>query len=106
VEEEKCKFRNAKVYADQGNRCFTNKEILYIGLLGLMQDIGVPLKFMEELCSIQRCDYQMRSHHHYLLSEAHCHQTFFPTILHETAVISQVLLTIVFTQSLSTMLRP
>jgi hypothetical protein len=34
----------AKMYTDRGNGCSTNKEILSIRLLGIMRDIGAPLK--------------------------------------------------------------
>jgi hypothetical protein len=37
-------FKQAKMYADRGNGCFTNQEILSIRLLGIMRDIGAPLK--------------------------------------------------------------
>ncbi len=37
-------FKNAKMYTDRGNGCFSNEEILSIGLLGIMRDIGAPLK--------------------------------------------------------------
>jgi hypothetical protein len=41
-EERMCK--QAKMYTDHGNGCFTNEEILSIRLLGIMRDIGAPLK--------------------------------------------------------------
>jgi len=44
VEEEERMFANARMYTDRGNGCFTNKEILSIRLLGIMKDIGAPLK--------------------------------------------------------------
>jgi hypothetical protein len=37
-------FEQAKMYTDRGNGCFTNEEILSIRLLGIMCDIGAPLK--------------------------------------------------------------
>jgi hypothetical protein len=44
VEEEERMFKQAKMYTDRGNGCFTNKEMLSICLLGIMRDIGAPLK--------------------------------------------------------------
>ena len=44
VEEEGRMFEKAKMYTDCGNGCFTNKEILSICLLCIMQNIGAPLK--------------------------------------------------------------
>ncbi len=44
VEEEERMFEKAKMYTDRGNGCFTNEEILSIRLLGIMRDIGAPLK--------------------------------------------------------------
>jgi hypothetical protein len=36
--------KQTKIYTDHGNGCFTKEEILSIRLLGIMRDIGVPLK--------------------------------------------------------------
>jgi hypothetical protein len=44
VGQEERMFEQAKMYADRANGCFTNKEILSIRLLGIMRDIGAPLK--------------------------------------------------------------
>jgi hypothetical protein len=44
VGQEERMFEQAKMYADRGNGCFTNEEILSICLLGIMRDIGAPLK--------------------------------------------------------------
>jgi hypothetical protein len=44
VRQEERMFKQAKMYTDHGNECFTNKEILSIRLLGIMRDIGAPLK--------------------------------------------------------------
>ena len=44
VEEEERMFEKAKMYADRGHGSFTNEEILSICLLGIMRDIGAPLK--------------------------------------------------------------
>jgi hypothetical protein len=44
VGQDECMFEQAKMYTDRGNGCFTNKEILSIRLLGIMRDIGAPLK--------------------------------------------------------------
>jgi hypothetical protein len=44
VEEEEYMLEKAKIYTDRGNGSFTNKEILSICLLGIMRDIGAPLK--------------------------------------------------------------
>jgi hypothetical protein len=44
VGQEERMFEQAKIYTDRGNGCFTNEEILSICLLGIMRDIGAPLK--------------------------------------------------------------
>jgi hypothetical protein len=44
VGEEEHMFEQAKMYTDRGKRCFTTKEILSIRLLGIVRDIGAPLK--------------------------------------------------------------
>jgi hypothetical protein len=44
VGQEERMFEQAKMYTDRGNGCFTNEEILSIRLLGIMHDIGAPLK--------------------------------------------------------------
>jgi hypothetical protein len=44
VGQEEHMFEQAKMYTDRGNGCFTNKEILSIRLLGIMRNIGAPLK--------------------------------------------------------------
>jgi hypothetical protein len=44
VGQEEGMFEQAKMYTDRGNGCFTNEEILSIRLLGIMRDIGAPLK--------------------------------------------------------------
>ncbi len=44
VLEEEQMFHDAKMYADQMHGCVTNKEILSICLLGIMQVIRAPLK--------------------------------------------------------------
>jgi hypothetical protein len=44
VGQEERMFEQAKMYTDRGNECFTNKEILSIRLLGIMRNIGAPLK--------------------------------------------------------------
>jgi hypothetical protein len=44
VGQEERMFEQAKMYTDRGNGCFTNKEILSLRLLGIMRDIGAPLK--------------------------------------------------------------
>jgi hypothetical protein len=44
VGQEERMFEQAKMYTDRGNGCFTNEEILSIHLLGIMRDIGAPLK--------------------------------------------------------------
>ena len=44
VEEDERKYINSKMYTDRGNGCFTNEEILSIRLLGIIRDIGAPLK--------------------------------------------------------------
>jgi hypothetical protein len=42
--EEERMFANAKMYTDRGDGNFTKEEILSIGLLGIMRDIGAPLQ--------------------------------------------------------------
>jgi hypothetical protein len=44
VGKEERMSEQAKMYTDRGNGCFTNEEILSIRLLGIMRDIGAPLK--------------------------------------------------------------
>jgi hypothetical protein len=44
MEEKGCMFKKSKMYTDHGSGSFTNKEILSICLLGIMHDIGAPLK--------------------------------------------------------------
>jgi hypothetical protein len=44
VGEEERMFKQAKMYTGRGNGCFTNEKILSIHLLGIMRDIGAPLK--------------------------------------------------------------
>jgi hypothetical protein len=44
VGQEERMFEQAKTYTDRCNGCFTNEEILSIRLLGIMSDIGAPLK--------------------------------------------------------------
>ncbi len=44
VLEEEQMFHDAKMYADRMHGCVTNKEILSICLLGIMQVIRAPLK--------------------------------------------------------------
>ena len=52
VEEEERMFANARMYTDRGNGCFTNEEILSIRLLGIMKDIGAPLKTYGRIVSL------------------------------------------------------
>jgi hypothetical protein len=42
--EEERMSEQAKMYTRRGNGCYTNEEILLIGLLGIMRDIRAPLK--------------------------------------------------------------
>jgi hypothetical protein len=44
--------QNAKMYTECGNGCFTRKEMLSICLLGIMQDIGSPLKTYERIVAL------------------------------------------------------
>jgi hypothetical protein len=44
VGQEERMSEQAKMHTDRGNGCFTNEEILSIRLLGIMRDIGAPLK--------------------------------------------------------------
>jgi hypothetical protein len=50
--EEERMFENAKMYTDRGNGCFTNEEILSIRLLGIMREIGAPLKTYGRIVSL------------------------------------------------------
>jgi hypothetical protein len=52
VGEEECMLKQAKIYMDRGNGCFTNKEILSIRLLGIMHDIGALLKTYRRIVAI------------------------------------------------------
>jgi hypothetical protein len=44
VGQEERMFEQAKMHTDRANGCFTNEEILSICLLGIMRNIGTPLK--------------------------------------------------------------
>jgi hypothetical protein len=44
VGQEERMFEQAKMYTNRGNGCFTNEGILSICLLGIMHDLGAPLK--------------------------------------------------------------
>jgi hypothetical protein len=44
VGQEERMFEQAKMYTDRGNGCFSNEQILSIRLLGIMCDIGAPLR--------------------------------------------------------------
>jgi hypothetical protein len=44
VEEEERMFEKANMYTDRGHGSFTNKEMISIHLLGIMRNIGAPLK--------------------------------------------------------------
>jgi hypothetical protein len=52
--QEERMFEQAKMYTDRGNGCFTNEEILSICLLGIMRNIGDPLKCTEGLLPFSR----------------------------------------------------
>jgi hypothetical protein len=52
VGQEERMFEQAKMYADRGNGCLTNEEILSIRLLGIMRDIGAPLKTYGRIVSL------------------------------------------------------
>jgi hypothetical protein len=52
VGEEECMFEQANMYTDRGNGCFTNEEILSICLLGIMGDIGAPLKTYRRIVAL------------------------------------------------------
>jgi hypothetical protein len=45
-------FHDAKMYADRMHGCFTNEEILSIHLLGIMREIGAPLKTYGRIVSL------------------------------------------------------
>jgi hypothetical protein len=51
LEEEKM-FHDAQMYADRMHGCFTNEEILSIRLLGIMREIGAPLKTYSRIVSL------------------------------------------------------
>jgi hypothetical protein len=113
VGEEERMFEQAEMYADRGNGCFANEEILSICLLGIMRDIGAPLKTYGRIVALFKdvTDYGTRSHHHQLLPLSHSHQPFLSTILHKRAVShcfdkAKSFKTIVSAQSLFTMLKP
>jgi hypothetical protein len=45
-------FKNAKMFVDRGNGCFTTGELLSICLLSLIRDIGAPLKTYGKIVSL------------------------------------------------------
>jgi hypothetical protein len=45
-------FKQAKMYTDRGNGYFTNEEILSIRLLGIMRNIGAPLKTYRRIVAL------------------------------------------------------
>jgi hypothetical protein len=51
VEEERM-FEQARMHTDRGSGRFTSKEILSIHLLGIMRDIGAPLKTYERIVAL------------------------------------------------------
>jgi hypothetical protein len=54
VGQEERMFEQAKMYTDHGNECFTNEEILSICLLGIMRNIGAPLKTYGRIVALSR----------------------------------------------------
>jgi hypothetical protein len=50
--EEERMFKNAKMFVDRGDGCFTTEELLSIRLLSLMRDIGAPLKTYGKIVSL------------------------------------------------------
>jgi hypothetical protein len=52
VGPEERMFEQAKMYTDRGNGCFTHEEILSIYLLGIMRDIGAPLKMYGRIVAL------------------------------------------------------
>jgi hypothetical protein len=69
VGQEERMFEQAKMYADRGNGCFTNEEILSNPLLGIMRDIGAPLETYRRIVALfQACDYGSRTNYNPLPS--------------------------------------
>jgi hypothetical protein len=54
VGQEERMFKQAKMCTDRGNGCFTNEEILSIRLLGMMRNIGAPLKTFGRIVALSR----------------------------------------------------
>jgi hypothetical protein len=52
VGQEGRMFEQVKMYTDRDNGCFTNAEILSICLLGIMRDIGAPLKMYGRIVAL------------------------------------------------------
>jgi hypothetical protein len=90
--EEERMFKNAKMFVDHGNGCFTTKELLSIRLLSLMQDIGAPLKMHGKIVSFFKDAITTTFRHHHPAIK-HCLQRFgmnglYPTILTQPSSIN------------------
>jgi hypothetical protein len=93
--EEERMFENAKMYTDRGNGCFTNKEILSIRLLGIMREIGAPLKTYGRIVSLFKDVITERvaitstfRHRHTAIkhfSDRFCMKKLYPTVLTQTS---------------------
>jgi hypothetical protein len=108
VGQEERMFDQAKIYTDHGNGSFTNEEILSICLLGIMRDIGAPLKtygrivalFKDVITDQELITTTFRQRHTAInhLSEQFSLKGLYPTVLTQPRIVS--------TPSLSIMPRP
>jgi hypothetical protein len=91
VEEKEHMFKKAKMYTDRGNRSFTKEEILSICLLGIMRDIGAPLKtygrivaLFKDVITEQEATTTTFRHRHTAInhfSRRFCMKGLYPTVL-------------------------
>jgi hypothetical protein len=91
VGQEERMFEQAKMYTDRGNECFTNEAILSICLLGIMRNIGAPLKtygrivalFKDVITEQEAIATTFRQHHTTIthFSEQFSMKGLYPTVL-------------------------
>ncbi|WP_288992458.1 hypothetical protein [uncultured Marinobacter sp.] len=98
VEEDERKYKNSKMYTDRGNGCFTNEEILSIRLLGIMRDIGAPLKTYERIVAAFKdvitdgesinTTYRCRDTALQHFSQRFCMKGLYPTVLTQPSPVN------------------
>ena len=97
-EDEERMFANAKMYTDRGNGFFSNEEILSIHLLGIMRDIGAPLKtygrivaLFKDVITEQEAITTTFRHRHTAIkhfSNQFCMKGLYPTILTQPSPVN------------------